>query len=118
MKLEDIAAICHEANRALCLAHGDESQQPWHAAPLWQKSSAILGVGMHAKHPGLPPSAGHEAWLRQKVEDGWIYGPVKDELKLEHPCMVPFEQLPRHQQAKDHLFGAICAALLPFVNET
>jgi hypothetical protein len=63
----------------------------------------------------VPPSASHNSWLRQKEEDGWKYGPVKDADKKEHPCFIPYEELPREQQAKDYLFGAIVAALEPFL---
>jgi hypothetical protein len=38
------ARAAHEANRAYCLALGDETQAPWHDAPDWQKESAIEGV--------------------------------------------------------------------------
>ena len=48
--------------------------------------------------------------MKQKLDDGWKYGPVKDAEKKEHPCLVPFEQLPKEQQAKDYLFrGAVHA---------
>lgn len=30
----------------------------------------------------------------------------------EHPCMVPFAELPKEQQAKDFLFRAVVHALL------
>jgi len=51
-----------------------------------------------------------------KVSDGWIYGSEKDaDLKM-HPCIVPFEDLPAEQQAKDVLFRAVVKALMD-VNE-
>jgi hypothetical protein len=49
--------------------------------------------------------------MKQKVADGWVYGPVKDAVKREHPCMVPFTELPREQQAKDFIFRAVVHAL-------
>jgi hypothetical protein len=51
--------------------------------------------------------ATHESWLREKVADGWVYGPTKDPARKQHPCLVPFAELPREQQAKDYLFRAV-----------
>jgi hypothetical protein len=110
-----VAKICHEANRALCASHGDLSQPSWEQAPEWQRSSAVAGVLFNLDHRDAPASASHESWLKHKLEEGWRYGPVKDQDKREHPCMVPYEQLPREQQAKDHLFKAIVLSLAPFV---
>ena len=115
MNKEDIAAICHEANRMYCLTIGDTSQPDWMQAPEWQKKSAIDGVQFHLDNPNASPSASHESWLKQKEEDGWKYGPVKDADKKEHPCFVPYDQLPEEQRAKDYLFKGICDQLLPFL---
>lgn len=108
-----IAQVCHEANRALCMTQGDMSQPPWTDAPEWQKESALNGVQFHYEHPDAKPEHSHENWLAEKLAAGWKYGPVKDPDKLEHPCCVPFEELPYPQQAKDRLFIAICHALIP-----
>ena len=55
--------------------------------------------------------------MREKVERGWQYGPLKDADLKEHPCIVPFDELPPEQQAKDHLFKAIVDALAVFGEE-
>lgn len=47
----------------------------------------------------------------REIADGWEYGPVKDPEAKEHPCLVPFSDLPREQQAKDFLFRAVVRAL-------
>lgn len=107
---ERIAHLCHEVNRALCQAFGDHSQVPWEDAPEWQRTSAINGVRLHME-ADLGPEASHEAWMKEKVETGWTYGPDKDPLAKTHPCLVPFDQLPAEQQAKDYVFRAIVHAL-------
>lgn len=107
----NIAKVCHEANRAYCESIGDTSQVAWIDAPEWQRDSAIKGVQFCIDNPDAPPSANHESWLEVKRNDGWKYGPVKDIDKKEHPCFVPYEQLPPEQQKKDALFNAIVRAL-------
>lgn len=113
--LISIAAICHEANRALCAELGDTSQKPFHDADDWQVESAVKGVAFCLSNPDAPPSANHESWLAEKEATGWKYGPVKDAEKKEHPCFVPYEALPPEQKAKDYLFKAIVGSLAPFV---
>lgn len=107
----EIARVCHEVNRAYCLALGDTSQPAWEDAPEWQKTSAINGVTMHLFNPQAGPEASHEAWLNEKVAAGWTYGPTKDPEHKKHPCMVPFKKLPVEQRAKDFIFRAVVHAL-------
>lgn len=110
MTPEQIARVCHEVNRAYCSALGDHSQPAWEDAPQWQKDSALLGIKMHCEQD-VGPEGSHFAWMRQKQADGWVYGPLKDPEKKEHPCMVPFSELPLEQQAKDFIFRAVVHAL-------
>jgi hypothetical protein len=108
-----IARVCHEANRAYCKTLGDDSQPTWDEAPSWQCISAVQGVLVAATHPGAQPSDSHESWLAEKRAAGWKYGPVKDPDKREHPCFVPYEQLPVAQRRKDSLCLAVARALDP-----
>lgn len=106
-----VAQVAHEANRAWCLANGDTSQPSWENAPDWQRESAINGVHFHIDNTEAGDSASHDNWMDEKRAAGWVYGEVKDPDAKTHPCMLPFEQLPPEQQAKDRLFRAIVHAL-------
>lgn len=112
MNAIQVARVCHEVNRAYCQALGDNSQPKWEDAPTWQTLSAVNGVSFHATHLDAGPEASHVNWMREKVDAGWVYGDVKDEAKKTHPCIVPFAQLPKEQQAKDYIFRAIVHALM------
>lgn len=105
-----IAEICHETNRAYCKTIGDNSQVSWEEAPEWQRQSAINGVEYHIANPDSKPHDSHNSWLKEKREDGWKYGPVKDPVKKEHPCFIPYNELPEEQKLKDSLFLAIVRA--------
>jgi hypothetical protein len=111
MKIEDIARVCHNTNKALCEAYGDFSQVDWDKAEPWQKDSAITGVKFVINNLDAPVSATHDSWLTDKEKAGWKYGPIKDPVKKEHPCMVPYDQLPIDQKIKDYVFGAIVRSL-------
>lgn len=112
LTVEDIAAVCHEANRAYCRAIGDFSQPPWESAAPWIRGSGISGVKFHLVNFNAGPEQSHENWLKDKQADGWIWGAVKDASKKQHPCMLPFAELPPEQRAKDHLFRAIVHAIV------
>ncbi|XP_030643358.1 ryanodine receptor 2 [Chanos chanos] len=40
----------------------------------------------------------HELWLVDRIEEGWTYGPVGDESKKAHPCLVEFSKLPDQEK--------------------
>ena len=111
MKVERIAKVAHEVNKAYCEALGDDSQPTWDNASSWQKTSAVIGVQFHMENPEAKPSNSHESWLKEKEADGWKYGEVKDAEKKEHPCFVPYEELPVEQKAKDYIFRQIIHSL-------
>lgn len=110
-KVQHIAEMCHEVNRAWCIKNGDDSQLPWKDAMDWQKESAIKGVLFKLENPYSTPEAQHDAWLKSKIEDGWIYGSVKDAELKKHPCIKPYEYLPEADKIKDKLFQAVVKAM-------
>lgn len=112
MDVRDIARVCHEANRAYCAALEDFSQLPWSEAPDWQRESCEAGVQFHADNPLAGPADSHQEWLDYKRAEGWVYGPRKNPERKEHPCMVPYHELPAEQRRKDALFNAVVRALL------
>ena len=110
-KVIDIAIVCHAANRMWCEANDDTSQKHWNDAEQWQRDSAMKGVQFRLDNPDAGEDTQHNAWMADKVADGWIYGEVKDAELKTHPCIVPFNELPEFQQKKDALFCAIVDSL-------
>lgn len=104
--IDNIARVCHEANRAYCVTLGDDSQPEWEKAPAWQRESARMGVDLHLMGD-FGPEASHISWMKQKTDEGWVYGEKKDPEAKTHPCIKPFAELPLEQQMKDHLFRAV-----------
>ncbi|MCC3276386.1 hypothetical protein LJ753_10945 [Arthrobacter sp. zg-Y20] len=110
MNPEQIAHVCHEANRALQVIQKDPAPSPgWEDAPEWQKASAVEGV--EKALAGETPEQLHQSWCDFKVADGWAYGKTKDADQKTHPCLVPYSELPADQRIKDELFQAIVRSL-------
>lgn len=106
-----VARVCHEVNRAICEAAGDMSQKPWFEAEQWQMNSAVRGVQYALAHPDATPEQQHEAWMADKLADGWVWGATKDPDAKTHPCLVAYHLLPFEQRVKDHAFRAVVGAL-------
>lgn len=110
--VEEIARVCHEVNRAYCAAIGDLSQKPWGDCEQWQRESAVSGVKGLLDNPDMTPEKGHLFWMEHKRAAGWKLGPVKDPELREHPCMVPYAELPLEQRVKDYLFAAVVKSMV------
>lgn len=107
-----IAAICHEANRALTAIVKDVPVQvSWDECGPDMQASCVRGVEYALANPDATPAAQHEAWAEERLSQGWVHGPVKDTEKKTHPALVPYDELPEGTRKKDALFRAVVAAL-------
>lgn len=43
----------------------------------------------------------HDHWARKRIEEGWRYGPSRNDSKREHPDLVPYHQLPESEKEYD-----------------
>lgn len=43
----------------------------------------------------------HDTWAKGRIDDGWTYGPVRDDVKKHHPCLVPYGELPDSEKEYD-----------------
>lgn len=43
----------------------------------------------------------HETWAKQRIADGWKYGPVRNDATKEHPCLVPYDELDESEKVYD-----------------
>lgn len=43
----------------------------------------------------------HEVWSQQRIQDGWCYGEQRDDIKLLHPCLIPYNELPESEKVYD-----------------
>lgn len=43
----------------------------------------------------------HDAWARARMDEGWRYGPRRDDEHKRHPGLVPYEQLSETEKEYD-----------------
>lgn len=43
----------------------------------------------------------HEVWAKTRIEQGWTYGDTRDDLRKQHPCIVPYDKLSEGEKEFD-----------------
>ena len=43
----------------------------------------------------------HEVWAATRIEQGWSYGPERNDEKKLHPCLIAYEELPESEKEYD-----------------
>lgn len=43
----------------------------------------------------------HDTWAEERYAQGWKYGHNRDDKKKEHPCLVPYDDLPESEKVFD-----------------
>lgn len=56
----------------------------------------------------------HEVWAAERIAQGWKYGPTRKDDTKEHPCLIPYEELPESEKVYDRntameTLKAVCA---------
>jgi len=71
----------------------------YHPKPI-DTSAVELSQEMLALREELAKNA-HDVWAERRMADGWRYGDRRDDVRKEHPLLVPYEQLPESEKAYD-----------------
>ena len=57
----------------------------------------------------------HDLWAQERLAQGWTYGPARDDSTKQHPCLVPYEQLPESEKTYDrHVVVGTLKAIVAF----
>lgn len=43
----------------------------------------------------------HETWAHSRMAQGWTYGKERSDALKQHPCLVPYEDLPEVEKTYD-----------------
>lgn len=54
----------------------------------------------------------HEVWAAGRIADGWKFGPIRDDIKKKHPCLIPYDDLSDEEKEYDR---ATALSTLKFV---
>ena len=103
----------HEANKEIQQQTGEYTPQ----LSEHLTKSILDGVYFVLDNPNCTPEQQHNNWVHFKRADGWKYGPEKDFERKEHPCLVPYSELPDVQQRKDSVFRQTLDAFIIKFNE-
>jgi len=64
----------------------------------------------------------HEVWAAERISQGWKYGPARRDDTKEHPCLIPYEELPESEKVYDRntameTLKAVCALGYQIIKE-
>lgn len=45
----------------------------------------------------------HENWAAARLREGWRYGPERNDANLQHPCLIPYDELPDAEKEYDRI---------------
>ena len=43
----------------------------------------------------------HEVWAASRISEGWIYGKGRNDVLKQHPCLIPYKELPEIEKEYD-----------------
>jgi len=43
----------------------------------------------------------HEVFVQNRINEGWSYGPKRDDVKKENPTLIPYYELPESEKDYD-----------------
>ncbi|MDF2540704.1 MAG: ryanodine receptor [Herbinix sp.] len=43
----------------------------------------------------------HEVWAAKRMSEGWTYGSVRDDRKMQHPGLIPYDNLSEVEKEYD-----------------
>jgi len=65
-----------------------------------ESSQVVLSEDILALTERLAENA-HDLWAEQRIKDGWSYGVTRDDSRKQHPCLVPYADLPESEKQYD-----------------
>ncbi|MCA9270532.1 MAG: hypothetical protein KDA41_18750 [Planctomycetales bacterium] len=55
----------------------------------------------------------HQIWALGRLADGWVFGTARDDANKNHPCLIPYEDLPESEKDYDrHTAAEVLKAII------
>lgn len=80
---------------------GGASSLTYHPQPI-QTSGIVLSKDLLALGERLAENA-HDLWASQRMSDGWKPGEHRDDIRREHPNLIPYQELPDEEKEYDRI---------------
>lgn len=106
MTNEQIAQVCHEADRAYLKSTSPKGKD---LLPTWSKASAerkaliLAYVEYLLANPDATQSTIHDIWMQRKTDASWTYGTTLNKAEKKDPALVAYDQLPEKRRARYQL---------------
>lgn len=106
MTSSKIAECIHGATRVLGRPNGDIILA-WNDLPDIDRNLAIKAVDELMINPQSKTYEElHDLWWELKIQDGWVFGEFHSHELKTHPCMIPYQDLPKSELIKDEIWSA------------
>lgn len=109
-QIRNAAIDAYHTLAAYSASLGESAIPAWAELPGGRKDGYIEAVRLVIS--GKSDRDMHLAWMRARLEEGWVYGLVKDVEKKVSPALVDYDNLPAEQKCKDGLFRSIVINVL------
>lgn len=103
MTARDLGRLMHALRREIALIYGGNVPPAWEdeACTDAMKASSERGALAMLVNPDMTARDEHQRWYNERWEQGWRYGPVRDNERKLHPSMRDFDELPLGERLKD-----------------
>lgn len=113
MVKEKITQVLHDVVRGYKLGLREVVENKYSDASDNEKNEYREFVGLvEANQDKKDPEYLHEAWLKTKLSQGYVFGTTEDVHIKTSPLLVRFKDLPLEQRTKYYVIRATVASLL------
>lgn len=115
MTSEKIAQIIHGATAPIGRIACGNPIPVWEDLSVGQRCRAAVAVDDLMRNPHIKePEDFHDIWANPLYDDGWVWGPVYSLKTKQHPCLVPYDELPDAEKIKDMIWASLIEVFRPF----
>lgn len=104
---EHIARACHAAHNAIT-----EESINWELTTSSHKRTVYSSIEKILIGLIDTPEAAHENFVKNKINDGWEYGPVYSRTNKTNPRLVSFQELSEMDKLKEKVFFNIVESFI------
>lgn len=104
LSLDDICRVIDSANRELSRSLNENVSLPFDTWSDQARANMKESVRQVITGELRTPKDCHDKWLKDRVNEGWSFGEVKNFTLKTSPCIVDYQELPEEQKVKDDMF--------------